>query len=64
MTMPERERQAVQLVADGHTYPTAALEMHVSLTTIQSYLERARWRLNARNTTHAVAIAYRQGQIT
>lgn len=58
-----QETVALQLAADGHTYPKTAAEMGVTINTVHSYLERARWKLNAKDTTHAVALAWRKGLI-
>lgn len=51
-----REVEALQLAAQGFTAPQMATLMHLSVSTVKVHLERARVKLGAANTTHAVAI--------
>jgi DNA-binding CsgD family transcriptional regulator len=50
-------------LASGGTYPTVAAEAGISEETIKSQAKLIREKLGARNTTHAVAIAMREGII-
>lgn len=52
-----RQTEALILAACGMTDIEAARRMGVSPRTIRGYLQDARQRLNASNTTHAVALA-------
>lgn len=52
-----RQKQALVLAACGLTDIEAARRMDVAPRTVRFYLQEARRRLNASNTTHAVAIA-------
>jgi len=52
-----RQKQALALAAQGRTDIEAARCMGVAPRTLRGYLLEARRRLNAVNTTHAVAIA-------
>jgi len=58
-----RERQALSLAADGQTDIEAARAMRVAPRTLRQYLQRARGKLSAINTTHAVAIAVKSNLI-
>lgn len=57
MILSPRQKQALCLAACGLTDIEAARQMAVAPRTIRGYLQEARRRLNALNTTHAVAIA-------
>ena len=63
LDLSDSELAALSLMAEGHTYETAAKRMHASRETLKQYLQRAMRKLGANNTTHAVAIAYRHGQL-
>jgi DNA-binding CsgD family transcriptional regulator len=62
LTGPELE--ALVCAADGLTGTEAADRMGVSLDTGKDRLDRARLRLGARNTAHAIAEAFRAGLLT
>ncbi len=55
--LSKRQCQALSLAAIGHTDVQAARAMGVAARTLRGYLQEARERLGAINTTHAVAIA-------
>lgn len=54
-------RRVLECVAAGMTYPEAAEAIGIAEATVDKYLQEARKRLGARNTTQAVAIAERRG---
>lgn len=58
-----REKQILQLIADGHTTLSAARELGIGTETAKDYAHRVRAKLGARNTTHAVVIAMSRGVI-
>ena len=58
------EQRVLQALADGRTEPEAAEHLNLSRSTVHTYARTARLRLGARNTTQAVAIAWRTGLIT
>lgn len=66
---PERERltpselRALEAVSRGMTGEMAAELLGVAFETIQSQLKSARYRLRAKNTTHACCEAIRRGLI-
>lgn len=59
-----REREVLQLLADGHTTEAAGRQLYLSPATVRSYAENAMHKLEARNRVQAVANALRLGLIT
>jgi PAS domain S-box-containing protein len=58
--LSEQESSVLRLAARGHTDKEIAQRMGVSEKTIDTYWSRIRNKLDARNRTHAVAIAFRR----
>lgn len=58
-----REIEAITLLAIGYSRAQAANTMSISEHTLRVYIESARFKLGALNTTHAVARALTQGLI-
>lgn len=58
-----RELSALTLLAEGKNRAQAASELDISENTLRVYIESARHKLGAMNTTHAVARALRSGII-
>lgn len=58
-----RQRQILQLLANGGSTTAAARELDLSEETIKTHTKNALGRLGARNRTHAVAIALRESLI-
>lgn len=54
------ELAVLRCAADGHTVPETALLLAKGETTVKNQLMRARLKLGAKNTAHAVAIALRR----
>jgi two-component system, NarL family, response regulator len=61
--LTRRQRQIVQLLADGHSTAFAARDLDLSEETVKTHLKKALSRLGAKNRTHAVAIALRESLI-
>jgi DNA-binding CsgD family transcriptional regulator len=59
LDLAPQQRAALTLTAIGLSGPEAATAMGISHETIRSHLKKARERLGASNTAHAVAIAVR-----
>lgn len=57
------EKATLELIANGHSYKTAAIERGVSLDQIHDDLTACRDRLGARSNPHAVRLAIRSGQL-
>jgi DNA-binding NarL/FixJ family response regulator len=58
--LTQRQRQILQLLANGESTTVAARELDVSEETVKTHTKHALARLGARNRTHAVAIALRE----
>jgi DNA-binding NarL/FixJ family response regulator len=58
--LTRRQRQILQLLADGESTTVAARELDLSEETVKTHIKTALARLGARNRTHAVAIALRE----
>jgi DNA-binding NarL/FixJ family response regulator len=58
--LTRRQRQILQLLANGESTTVAARELDLSEETVKSHTKHALARLGARNRTHAVAIALRE----
>ncbi len=63
MTLTPRESEALQALADGAVQKTLPEQMGICASVVEHHLRRARLRLGARSTPHAVALALRQGLI-
>ncbi|HEX5990763.1 MAG TPA: response regulator transcription factor [Solirubrobacterales bacterium] len=58
--LTRRQRQILQLLADGESTTVAARQLDLSEETVKTHTKHALARLGARNRTHAVAIAVRE----
>ncbi len=63
VTLSPRETAAMTYIARGHSRAQAAQMMKISEHTLRVYIETARHKLGALNTTHAVARALNTGLI-
>jgi DNA-binding NarL/FixJ family response regulator len=61
--LTRRQRQILQLLADGESTTVAARELDLSEETVKTHTKNALARLGARNRTHAVSIALRESLI-
>jgi len=61
--LTRRQREILQLVADGGSTALAARELGLSEETVKTHTKNALARLGARNRTHAVAMALRASLI-
>lgn len=62
-SLSPREVDAMTLLALGHSRAQVAQELSISEHTVRVYIESARFKLGAMNTTHAVARAMSRGLI-
>jgi DNA-binding NarL/FixJ family response regulator len=58
--LTRRQREILQLLANGESTTVAARELGLSEETVKTHTKNALGRLGARNRTHAVAIALRE----
>ncbi|MGE5282987.1 MAG: response regulator transcription factor [Chloroflexota bacterium] len=61
--LTKRQREILQLLANGESTTVAARELDLSEETVKTHTKHALARLGARNRTHAVAIALREALI-
>lgn len=61
--LTRRQRQILQLLADGESTTVAARELDLSEETVKTHMKNALARLGARNRSHAIAIALRESLI-
>ena len=62
-TLTDRERQVLDLLAQGNAYGEIGLALCLSDSTVRAHAQRAMTKLNARTRAQAVAIAVRSGLI-
>ena len=58
--LTRRQREILQLLANGESTTVAARELGLSEETVKTHTKNILARLGARNRTHAVAIALRE----
>ena len=61
--LSQRELEVLTYAATGASAPITARILFIAEPTVRRYLEQARRKLGARNTTEAVAIAMRKSLI-
>jgi DNA-binding NarL/FixJ family response regulator len=61
--LTRRQRQILQLIADGHSTSVAANRLGLSTETVRTHTKAALARLGARDRAHAVAIGLRSSLI-
>ena len=61
--LTRRQREILQLLADGGSTVLAARELGLSEETVKTHTKNALGRLGARNRTHGIAIALRESLI-
>jgi DNA-binding NarL/FixJ family response regulator len=61
--LTQRQRQILQLLANGESTTVAARQLDLAEETVKTHIKTALARLGARNRTHAVAIALRESLV-
>ncbi len=61
--LTRRQRQSLQMIADGHSTAQVARRLGLSSETVRTHTKAALARLGARDRAHAVAIGLRQSLI-
>jgi DNA-binding NarL/FixJ family response regulator len=61
MTLTERQKHVLRLIADGKTAKTIAREIGVTTTTVLDHIDRIKTNLGATNRTNAAVIAVQKG---
>lgn len=62
-TITQRQREILQLLADGESTTVAARQLGLSEETVKTHMKNTLARLGARNRSHAVAIGLRESLI-
>jgi DNA-binding NarL/FixJ family response regulator len=62
-SITKRQREILQLLADGESTTVAARRLGLSEETVKSHIKSTLSRLDAKNRSHAVAIALRESLI-
>lgn len=62
--LTEREREVLSLVARGLSNTELASTLHVSLPTVKTHVSRILTKLDARDRTQLVVIAYEAGLVS
>jgi DNA-binding CsgD family transcriptional regulator len=62
--LTRRQREVLQLIADGYTQQSAAACLCLTADAVRRHLRYARMTLRAATTPHAVKIALETGQIS
>lgn len=61
MSLTDRERQVLALLADGHDQATIAGQLYLSQSAVRSTSRRIYRKLHANTAAQAVSIAYQRG---
>ena len=64
VSLSPRETDALTMLALGYSRAQASESLSISEHTLRVYIESARFKLTAMNTTHAVARALNQGLLS
>jgi DNA-binding NarL/FixJ family response regulator len=61
--LTDRERQVLQLLAQGLTQGAIADELHISGKTVATHVQRILVKLDVHSRAEAIAFAYRNGLV-
>jgi len=61
IALSPRQRQCLQMLADGHTAAAVACQLGISIRMVRVHLQKAREKLGAVSSTQAVHLAFRLG---
>jgi DNA-binding CsgD family transcriptional regulator len=61
ITLSVRQRQILELIADGFSRPEIAVLLLISEDTVRSHMAVLFEKLGVRTSAHAVAVGFRQG---
>jgi DNA-binding NarL/FixJ family response regulator len=62
--LTNREREVTALAADGRSNDEIARELHLSVLTVRTHVQRAMAKLGARDRAQLVVLAYKNGLVT
>jgi DNA-binding NarL/FixJ family response regulator len=62
--LTNREREVTELAADGRSNDEIARELHLSVLTVRTHVQRAMSKLGARDRAQLVVLAYKNGLVS
>jgi DNA-binding NarL/FixJ family response regulator len=62
--LTSREREITKLAADGKSNDEIARELHLSVLTVRTHIQRAMSKLDARDRAQLVVLAYKSGLVS
>ncbi|MDQ7905020.1 response regulator transcription factor [Phytohabitans sp. ZYX-F-186] len=62
--LTDREREVMRMAADGRTNDEIAKELHLSVLTVRSHVQRAMAKVGARDRAQLVVVAYKNGLVS
>jgi len=62
--LTDREREAMTMAADGKSNDEIARELHLSVLTVRTHIQRAMTKLGARDRAQLVVLAYKNGLVS
>jgi DNA-binding NarL/FixJ family response regulator len=62
--LTNREREVTELAADGKSNDEIARELHLSVLTVRTHVQRAMGKLGARDRAQLVVLAYKNGLVS
>jgi DNA-binding NarL/FixJ family response regulator len=62
--LTNREREVTELAADGKSNDEIARELHLSVLTVRTHVQRAMSKLGARDRAQLVVLAYKNGLVS
>lgn len=62
--LTHRELEVLRWLSNGYTYTQIASSLYVGVSTIKKHVQNILKKLNANNTSHAVAISLKLGMLT
>src|SRR5213080_3908624 len=57
--LTKRQRQVMELLAEGKTRPEIASSLHIGLRTVSTYIEEVREKVDAHTTAQTMAMCFR-----
>jgi DNA-binding NarL/FixJ family response regulator len=62
--LTDREREVMKMAADGKANDEIARELHLSVLTVRTHIQRAMTKLGARDRAQLVVLAYKNGLVS
>jgi DNA-binding CsgD family transcriptional regulator len=59
--LSNRERTVLSLLSRGYSQDEVGRELWITVNTVKFHVRNIRWKMEVKNTAHAVAVAYEEG---